>query len=30
LMAIPNLISLIVLRGVIIQETRAHLWNDQH
>jgi len=30
LMAIPNLISLIVLRGVIIEETRAHLWNDQH
>jgi AGCS family alanine or glycine:cation symporter len=30
LMAIPNLISLIALRGVIIEETRAHLWNDQH
>jgi AGCS family alanine or glycine:cation symporter len=30
LMAIPNLISLIVLRGVIVEETRAHLWNDRH
>lgn len=27
LMAIPNLISLIVLGGVIVAETREHLWN---
>jgi len=30
LMAIPNLIALIALRGVIVEETRAHLWSDQH
>ena len=30
LMAIPNLISLIALRGVILEETRAHLWNEKH
>jgi AGCS family alanine or glycine:cation symporter len=29
LMAIPNLISLIVLSGVIVAETREYLWNDQ-
>jgi alanine or glycine:cation symporter, AGCS family len=28
LMAIPNLISLIVLNGVIVAETRRYLWND--
>ena len=28
LMAIPNLISLIVLSGVIVSETRQYLWND--
>jgi Na+/alanine symporter len=29
-MAIPNLISLVVLRGVIVEETRAHLWSEHH
>lgn len=28
LMAIPNLISLIALNGVIVAETRTHLWNN--
>jgi AGCS family alanine or glycine:cation symporter len=28
LMAIPNLISLIVLNGVIVEETRRHLWQQ--
>jgi len=28
LMAIPNLIALIALRGVLLEETRAHLWNE--
>jgi AGCS family alanine or glycine:cation symporter len=28
LMAIPNLISLIALNGVIVAETRHYLWND--
>mgnify|MGYP003382142396 CR=1 FL=1 len=28
LMAIPNLITLLVLTGVIIAETRTYLWND--
>jgi AGCS family alanine or glycine:cation symporter len=28
LMAIPNLISLIALSGVIVSETRHYLWND--
>ncbi|MCX6355446.1 MAG: sodium:alanine symporter family protein [Candidatus Aureabacteria bacterium] len=27
LMAIPNLISLLVLSGVVVAETRVHLWN---
>ena len=27
LMAIPNLISLLVLTHVIVDETREHLWN---
>jgi AGCS family alanine or glycine:cation symporter len=27
-MAIPNLISLIVLSGVIVAETRLYLWNN--
>src|SRR6185295_7840794 len=27
LMAIPNLISLLVLNGVIVKETREYLWN---
>jgi AGCS family alanine or glycine:cation symporter len=29
LMAVPNLISLLVLTGVIVAETRAHLWESQ-
>jgi alanine or glycine:cation symporter, AGCS family len=29
LMAIPNLISLIVLNGVIVKLTRDFLWNDR-
>lgn len=29
LMAIPNLISLICLSGIIVQETRKYLWNGQ-
>jgi AGCS family alanine or glycine:cation symporter len=29
LMAIPNLISLIALSGVIVAETREHLWKDK-
>ena len=28
LMAIPNLVSLIVLSGVLVAETREHLWNE--
>jgi AGCS family alanine or glycine:cation symporter len=28
LMAIPNLITLLVLSGVLIAETRTYLWND--
>ena len=28
LMAIPNLISLIALNGVIVAETRHYLWNN--
>jgi alanine or glycine:cation symporter, AGCS family len=28
LMAIPNLISLLVLARVVVDETRVHLWND--
>jgi len=28
LMAIPNLISLLVLSGVVVAETRAHLWGE--
>jgi AGCS family alanine or glycine:cation symporter len=27
-MAIPNLISLIALNGVIVAETRRYLWNN--
>jgi AGCS family alanine or glycine:cation symporter len=27
LMAIPNLVSLIVLSGVIVKETRTYLWD---
>jgi AGCS family alanine or glycine:cation symporter len=27
LMAVPNLVSLIALRGVIVEETQRHLWN---
>ena len=26
-MAVPNLISLLALNGVIVAETRRHLWN---
>lgn len=29
LMAIPNLISLLLLSGVIVSETRKYLWNDR-
>jgi AGCS family alanine or glycine:cation symporter len=29
LMALPNLISLIVLNKVIVSETREHLWNTR-
>jgi AGCS family alanine or glycine:cation symporter len=28
LMAIPNLVTLLVLSGVLIAETRTYLWND--
>ena len=28
-MAIPNLASLIALSGVIVAETRQHLWNGE-
>jgi AGCS family alanine or glycine:cation symporter len=28
LMAIPNLISLILLNGVIVKETKKYLWDD--
>ncbi len=28
LMAIPNLISLLVLGGVVVEETRRHLWSE--
>lgn len=27
-MAIPNLLSLVLLSGVLVRETRAYLWND--
>ena len=29
LMAVPNLIALLLLSGVIVAETRTYLWNDQ-
>ncbi len=29
LMAVPNLVSLILLSGVIVRETREHLWSNQ-
>ena len=29
LMAIPNLISLILLSGVAVSETRKYLWNNR-
>ena len=29
LMAIPNLISLLLLSGIIVKETRKYLWNDR-
>ena len=29
LMAIPNMISLIVLSGIIAKETQKYLWNDK-
>ena len=29
LMAIPNLISLILLSGILVKETRKYLWDDQ-
>lgn len=28
LMAVPNLISLLLLSGVIVKETRKYLWNN--
>ena len=28
LMAIPNLVSLILLSGVLVRETKHYLWND--
>ena len=28
LMALPNLVSLIVLSGVIVSETKKYLWDD--
>ena len=28
LMAIPNLISLLLLNGVIVKETKKYLWDD--
>jgi AGCS family alanine or glycine:cation symporter len=29
LMAIPNLVSLLLLSGVIVAETRTHLWEGR-
>ena len=29
MMAIPNLISLVFLSGVLVKETRKYLWNDR-
>ena len=29
LMAIPNLLSLIFLNGIIVHETRKYLWRDR-
>jgi AGCS family alanine or glycine:cation symporter len=29
LMAIPNLIALVLLSGVVVAETREYLWQDQ-
>ena len=29
LMAIPNLISLLCLSGIIVQETKKYLWDGQ-
>lgn len=29
LMAIPNLVSLLLLSGVVVRETRKYLWNDK-
>ncbi|MDD4739903.1 MAG: alanine:cation symporter family protein, partial [Bacteroidales bacterium] len=29
LMAIPNLISVLLLSGVIVKETKKYLWNDK-
>jgi AGCS family alanine or glycine:cation symporter len=29
LMAVPNLISLVVLSNVVVGETRRYLWNDE-
>ena len=29
LMAVPNLISLLVLTHVIVDETRVHLWSEE-
>lgn len=30
LMAVPNLVSLILLSGVLVAETRLHLWSPRH
>ena len=27
-MAVPNLVSLIVLSGVLVRETKEYLWSD--
>ena len=29
LMAIPNLVSLILLSGVVVKETQSYLWSDR-
>ena len=29
LMAVPNLIAVLLLSGVIVAETRKYLWNDR-
>jgi len=29
LMAVPNLVSLILLSGIIVKETKKYLWDDK-